>query len=124
MLRHSLADGLREILAGPRGEAPLVPPDFRSTFSLSQLTSQESIHINLDECQFVDSKLTIRVRALIPTPRKIDGVYANYAIVSFSMWRFGSAGMMPNCNCQEPLAQALKVVRHRRFTRQSRVKLG
>ena len=50
----------REVLAGPRGDAPLVLSDFRPTFSQSQLTSRESIHINPDECQFIDSSRTIR----------------------------------------------------------------
>ncbi|MEI8381332.1 MAG: hypothetical protein WCJ09_14485 [Planctomycetota bacterium] len=76
------------------------------------------------ECKFADSKRTIRSLAWIPSPRKIAGVYAIYSIVLSYMLRFGSNGMMPNGNSQEPLAQALRTVRHGRFARQSRVKLG
>ena len=78
MLLHSLAGGIVAEYWQARAAKR-----FRPTFSPTQLTLPASIHINPDECQFIDSNRTIRVRVLIRTPRKIDGVYVNYSIVSF-----------------------------------------
>lgn len=60
----------------------------------------------------------------MPFDRNIDDVYAIYLIILSSTLRFGSGGMMPKGNSQEPLLQALRTVRYGRFARQSRVKLG